>query len=43
MSRSVIPSCGDQRWRTHKGPALALFGSLAFDVLLVLAVVVWVS
>jgi hypothetical protein len=43
MNRSVIPECGDQRWRTHKGPALALFGSLAVDALLVIAVVVWVS
>lgn len=43
MSRSIIPQCGDQRWRSHKGPALILFGSLAFDALLVLIVVGWVS
>lgn len=33
--RSVIPECGDQRWRSHKGPAIFLFGSLALDLLLV--------
>lgn len=35
MARSIIPECGDTRWRSHKGPGLILAGSLAFDFMLV--------
>lgn len=34
-ARSVIPSCGDCRWRWHKAPAVVLAGSLAVDFALV--------
>jgi hypothetical protein len=41
--RSIIPEAGDCRWRTRRGPALILLGSLAFDAALVLTIVAWCS
>lgn len=40
---SVIPPCGDQVWRSRRLLRAVVFSNLAFDFLLVYAVVGWLT
>lgn len=41
--RSQIPTCGDQRWFSRSLLRAVLLGNLAFDFLLVYAVIGWLQ